>query len=122
MQKHNIDIDLTVLKELVAKYWQSEQREKFFRSYEDKDGKNHNILRAEIAIFEPKYATKADGSKIESESSVLHNTGVIQVSENVNDEWQNHNFGRLQRWITKVDMTPPNKEDEDVINVDNIPF
>ena len=123
MQKHLIDIDLTVQKELVAKYWRSDQKDKYFRSYVDKDGKTHNILRAEIAIFEPTYAKKGDGSKIESEKAILHDTGMAQISEKVNDEWQNYNFARLQQWIDKVDTTPPSQDPitEDEL-ADSIPF
>jgi len=124
MNKHQIEIDLTVLKELVIKYWTSEAKEKYFRSYTDKNGKLHNIITAELCLPEPRYAEKADGSKIESETSVLQNTGFCQISEKVGDEWMNQNFARLQQWVTKVDMTPPNKQLPigETINPSDIPF
>ena len=124
MKKHNIDIDLTVLKEIVATLWQNpEKKEQFFRTYEDKNGKTHNILKAEIALFGPKYAEKADGSKIESETAILHSKGMAQVSEKNGEEWVNHNFARLQQWIDKVDTTPPSQDPitEDEL-ADSIPF
>lgn len=129
MIKHQIEIDLTVLKELVAKYWNSPSKEKRFKSYKDKTGKVHNLLTADLCLSEPRYAEKADGSKIETATSVLHDTGFAQLSEKVDDEWVNENFAKLKQWVAKVDTTnklkkedQPAPQDEDVIDVDSIPF
>lgn len=128
MIKHQIEIDLTVLKELVAKYWNSPSKEKRFKSFKDKTGKVHNLLVADLCMPEPRYAEKADGSKIETATSVLQDTGFVQLSEKVGDEWVNENFAKLKQWVAKVDTTPPQavKEEiqypEDEINPADIPF
>jgi hypothetical protein len=134
MQKHQLEIDLTVLKELVGKYWASDSKDKRFRTYEDKNGKSHTIFTTDLLITEPKYKTKGDGSKIESDRAVLHDTGFAQVSEKNGDDWENFNFARLSRWIDKADTTNQisknvDKADgtdiqypEDEINPEDIPF
>ncbi len=121
MQKHQVEINLTKLKEIVGKKWGSENKDKFFRTYTDKNGVENTILTADLNLTEPKYATKADGSKIESQTSVLHDTGFLQVSEKVGDEWENANFGNLKQWADKVDTTPPSQANDD-INPSDIPF
>lgn len=107
MQKHQLEIDLTVLKELVTKYWKSEQKEKYFRSYTDKNGKLHNLMTTDLCLMTPKYALKGDGSKIETATRVLHDSGFAQVSEKVDGAWVNQNFAKLKLWMEKVDTTPP---------------
>jgi hypothetical protein len=123
MQKHQVEINLTKLKEIVGKKWGSENKDKFFRTYTDKSGVVNTILTADLNLTEPKYATKGDGSKIESDKAVLHDTGFLQVSEKVGDEWENANFGNLKQWVDKVDTTPPSRHDGvDDINPEDIPF
>lgn len=123
MDKHQIEIDLTVLKQIVAEYWQNpEKKEKYFRSYQDSNGTTHNIITADLCLMTPKYAEKGDGSKIESETAILHNTGFAQFSEKQGEEWVNKNFARVKKWIDKVDTTPPQPVETQEINPDDIPF
>lgn len=128
--RHSLDIDLTKLKEVVKKYWSNpEDQKKFFHTYTDKDNVKHTILRAGLVMHEPKYSEKADGSKIESQSGVLHDTGFASVSKKVGDEYETVYFGDAKRWIDKVDTTPPQDDNQtspddggNTINVDDIPF
>ena len=124
MQKHQVEINLTKLKAVVGKKWAGSNKDKFFRTYTDKNGVENTILIADCNITEPKYKTKGDGSKIESDKAVLHDTGFLQVSEKNGDQWENETFGNLVRWIDKVDMTPPDEQtqltNEEII--DSIPF
>ena len=133
MQKHQIEINLTRLKEIVGEYWDKENKDKYFRTYENKEGKSITVLTADLNMTEPKYAEKKDGSRIESATAVLHETGFAQVSEKVGEEWRNENFASVKRWIDKVDTTPPVDEgekmfnelgskDDGVINASDIPF
>jgi len=126
MQKHQVEINLTKLKEAVGKYWGHENKDKYFRTYTDQSGVEQTILIADCNITDPKYATKKDGSKIESETSVLHDTGFMQISEKVGEEWTNTNFASLKRWVEKVDTTPPTEQESQEITAeelaDSIPF
>ena len=123
MKKHQLEINLTALKKIVAEKWNSADKDKFFRSYENKAGEKQDILIADLCMPEPKYVEKADGTKVESDTAVLHNTGFAQVSEKVGEDWKNDNFANLKQWKDKVDTTPPAKEESsDAINPDDIPF
>jgi len=121
MQKHQLEINLTKLKEVVGKKWNGANKDKFFRTYTDKNGVENTILIADCNVTEPKYKTKSDGSKIESDKAILHDTGFLQVSEKNGDQWENENFGSLVRWIDKVDTTPQH-DGVDEINPEDVPF
>ena len=125
MEQEQIDINLTELKKAVAMFWADpELKEKTF--YKNNNG--DDIMRTRVARKD-EVAKKKDGSVIESETSVLHNTGFGGVSKQVGEnEWENYNFINMSKWEDKGatqsidDVITDNVPEEEDINPEDIPF
>lgn len=135
MEKYQVDINLTVLKEVVAELWSDpELKSKFFKEFENKDGKTQTILRAELPLFGEKVVLKGDETPVQSDTAVLNRIGHIQTSINKDGEWDNKKVADVTVWRDKDGVDQENnyearesKSEDDYtsdgeINVEDIPF